>query len=69
MREIVSGVLDTVSMARQSELPTIARRLQKVYVLRDATRLEQIVDNLMGNAIKYTPVGGTIDVVLEARSD
>ena len=44
LREIVSGVLDTVSMARQSELPTIARRLEEVYVLGDATRLEQIVE-------------------------
>lgn len=31
-------------------------------VLGDRTRLEQIVDNLLHNAIKYTPAGGTIRV-------
>ena len=32
------------------------------WVEGDRTRLEQIVDNLLHNAIKYTPAGGTIAV-------
>ena len=34
----------------------------EAWVMGDRTRLEQIVDNLLHNAIKYTPAGGSIDV-------
>jgi signal transduction histidine kinase len=35
-----------------------------VTVAGDAEALREIVDNLLGNAIKYTPPGGKIDVSL-----
>ena len=36
--------------------------LEPVWVNGDPTRIEQIIGNLVGNAVKYTPPGGTITV-------
>ena len=38
-----------------------------IWVEGDATRLEQVVGNLLTNAIKYTPPGGRIDLRLAAE--
>lgn len=38
-------------------------------LLADANRLEQVFDNLISNAIKYTPPGGQVHVVLERRPE
>jgi CRP/FNR family cyclic AMP-dependent transcriptional regulator len=44
-------------------------RVESVWVDADAGRLEQVVTNLMNNAVKYTPAGGWIEVALRADGD
>ncbi|TAJ20310.1 MAG: HAMP domain-containing protein [Dehalococcoidia bacterium] len=60
---IVRGVMEDVqgtATAKQhslrAEVPT------SLTVWADAVRAQQILQNLVGNAIKYTPVGGVIEV-------
>ena len=45
----------------------LSEDLQPVWVQADPTRLEQIIANLVMNAVKYTPAGGNISV--SARSE
>jgi signal transduction histidine kinase/AmiR/NasT family two-component response regulator len=40
-----------------------------VWVEGDAVRIEQIVSNIIGNAVKYTAAGGTITVALSVEDD
>jgi PAS domain S-box-containing protein len=43
------------------------RAASPVWIDADETRIEQILGNLLGNAIKFTPAGGQITVAVEAE--
>jgi signal transduction histidine kinase len=59
-RPIVETKGQSLTLAIAPELP---------HALCDATRVAQIAGNLIGNAHKYTPAGGTIAVGLSAARD
>lgn len=47
----------------------VSRLLTSVWVHGDATRLEQVVVNLVTNAVKYTPESGAIRLVVDREAD
>jgi signal transduction histidine kinase/ligand-binding sensor domain-containing protein/DNA-binding response OmpR family regulator len=62
----------------ESFLPLAERRgidlslevpVEPVELWFDAPQLEKVIDNLLGNALKFTPAGGRVEVSLEAPPD
>ena len=59
---LVARALATLEAGGRFSAHRLEKVLEPVWVHADDTRLEQIVANMLGNALKFTPAGGTITV-------
>lgn len=61
---LVRRVVSTLEVTGEAQRHTLGTDIADVWIDADATRIEQVVSNLIVNALKYTPDGGRIEVRL-----
>lgn len=67
--EVVRRALQSVEGAASGHRLSVELHAEGLVIDGDAVRLEQVVTNLVTNAIKYTPPGGHIRVTLDREGD
>ncbi len=67
--ELVASCLDTFKATGRSKDYTVRLHRGPGHIDGDQTRIEQVVTNLIDNALKYTPPGGEIDISTETMGE
>ena len=67
--ENIVGIMQPQVHAKRQDFDVVVRGIRCEDVLADATRLNQVLLNLLSNAHKFTPVGGRISLTVEQLDD
>src|SRR5262249_3625272 len=67
LRDLVRNTVELYANASRGHLISLSVPDQPIDVAADAMRVEQVLNNLVSNAIKYSPQGGEVSVAV--RSD
>ncbi len=66
LSQVIRRTFTTLAASGRTARHDVTVDLEPAWVLGDETRLEQIVTNLLTNALRYTPAGGKIAITLKA---
>ena len=66
LAQAVRQSIATLTASGRMQRHKVGLDLEAVWADVDETRFEQVVANLVGNALKFTPAGGTVDITLRA---
>ena len=69
LADVVSRVLREQRLAALGRMIAVDAKLAPATVVGDAERLRTIVDNLLSNALKYSPRNAKVEVVVGADED
>ena len=67
--ENIVGIMQPQVHAKRQDFDVVVRGIRCEDVLADATRLNQVLLNLLSNAHKFTPVSGRISLTVEQLDD
>ena len=62
--EVIRRVIKEQKLAALARMITVDVELKPVIIVGDADKLRTVIDNLVSNAIKYSPRGGVIEIAL-----
>jgi PAS domain S-box-containing protein len=69
LRALAGRCLDALAQAGRTERHTVVLEGAAVHVDGDAARLEQVLNNLVDNALKYTPGAGRVTITTERTGE
>ena len=69
LAEAVGNVVTVWRTSRRLERHQVAASIKSAWVDADRARIEQVLSNLLDNAVKFTPAGKRIGVAVEQQDD
>ena len=69
MLEEISGIISSLAKARDQKFVYSARGIEHDIVLGDRERLMEILRGILSNAVKFTPPGGRVELMVSGTPD